>query len=287
MKVLTGTIALVSMFAISAGAQMPNDYLDYFVVKVKPEKRMDFDGVMKRIADANRKNQGDHWLAFETEYGENNTVYIASPRKDFAAVDSANDMFMKAVKESFGAGFEGVLQEVNNCALSTRGELHRRRWDLSFNVPANPEDATKQLGAARWLRASIVQIRPGHTQEFEDLLRAIKPEVEKAHPSYTTLVSQNIAGANQLTYYISIVQPSFAGFDKATTSLREMMGEDAYRERHDRLGGMVAGTETLLAKFLPELSNPPEEIVNVSRDFWMPQTPVVTAARQKKKKAGQ
>jgi len=287
MKAVTGAIAIATLFAISAGAQMSNDYLDYLVVKVKPEKRADFDGVMKRIADANRKNQGDHWLAFETEYGENNTVYLASPRKDFAAIDSANDMFMKAMKESFGAEAEGVLQEINNCALSTRGELHRRRWDLSFNVPANPEDAAKQLGEARWLRASIVQIRPGQSLAFEELLRAMKPEIEKAHPAYTTLVSQNVAGANQLTYYISIVQPSFAGFDRATTSLREMMGEDAYRERHDRLAETVVSTETLLAKFLPELSNPPEEIVNVSRDFWMPQTPVTMAARQKKKKARQ
>ena len=288
MKVVMGSVALAALFAISGAAQATNDYLDYYVVKVRPEKRADFDGVMKKIAEANRKNHGDQWLAFETEYGENNTVYFASPRKDFAAIDSAYDTFMKALKESFGSNAESMLQEINNCAVSTRGELHKRRWDLSFNPPKSPEDGTKQLGEARWLRVSALHIRPGHTMEFEDLLREIKASVEKGGPSHTTLVSQGVAGQNGLTYYISVVQPTLGGFDSATTSLRELLGDEAYKEHQDSLAETIMGTETMLARFMPELSNPPEEIVNVSSDFWTPKAaPMEMAARAKKKKGAQ
>jgi quinol monooxygenase YgiN len=284
---VTGTIALAALFAISGAAQAPNDYLDYYVVKVRPEKRADFDGVMKKIAEANRKNHGDQWLAFQTEYGENNTVYFASSRKDFAAIDSANDTFMKAMKESFGPGYESMLREIDACAVGTRGELHKRRWDLSFNPPANAEDSTRQLGEARWLRVSSLHIRPGHTLEFENLLREMKETIEKNSPSHTTLVSQMVAGgAGGVTYYFSVVQPTLGGFDSATTSIRELLGDEAYKEHQDQLAEMVVGTDTMLARFLPELSNPPEEIVNVSSDFWTPKAaPMVMAAREKKKKA--
>src|SRR5580704_7033915 len=47
-------------------------YLDQYIVKVKPEKRAEFDAINKKMVALNRRNKGDTWLATENTYGEAN-----------------------------------------------------------------------------------------------------------------------------------------------------------------------------------------------------------------------
>ncbi|MBI3665952.1 MAG: hypothetical protein HY236_06965 [Acidobacteria bacterium] len=63
-----GILAGAVLFAAAAFAQMQgfySGYLDIAVVKVRPEKRAEFDAINKKMADANRKNKGDNWIASE------------------------------------------------------------------------------------------------------------------------------------------------------------------------------------------------------------------------------
>ncbi len=55
MKTAVG-IALGAFLAISAEAQIAGSYLDYYTVKVKPEKMADFEAIARKIVEANRKN---------------------------------------------------------------------------------------------------------------------------------------------------------------------------------------------------------------------------------------
>jgi len=55
------------------------DYLDVLTIKVKPEKVADFLALTKRFAEANRKFNGDRWLALQSVYGEAN-VYQFTQR---------------------------------------------------------------------------------------------------------------------------------------------------------------------------------------------------------------
>src|SRR5947209_19791055 len=84
--------------------QMTSDYLDVFIVKVRPEKRADFDTVNRKIADANRKAKGDSWVASELQYGEGNTVQFLSHRQSYAAIDSGFTAFTGAINSAYGAG---------------------------------------------------------------------------------------------------------------------------------------------------------------------------------------
>ena len=56
MKLLFATLS-VSFFVtpLTYAQQVQGDYLDVFIVKVRPEKRAEFDAVNRRIAEANRK----------------------------------------------------------------------------------------------------------------------------------------------------------------------------------------------------------------------------------------
>ena len=61
-------------------------------------------------------------------------------------------------------------------------------------------------------------------------------------------------------------------FDHRTAAswLRSFLGEEGYQKYLKTASESVASTETIINRFLPELSNPPEEIVAVAPSFWRP-----------------
>lgn len=263
------TFSLILCAVPVAPAQM-EDYLDVYAVKVNPERRADFDAVCTRIADANRKAKGDAWLAMQNEYGEGNTVFFISIRKNYAAIEEASTAFMRAIKEAYGpGGWKKMMQDFNSTIVSSRAELRRRRWDLSANAPKTPEASARLIGEARWLRTLVVQVRPGRQAQFEDRAKAVKAVFEKGSPSWTVLVSQTIAGGPGINYHFTSPQPSLAAFDEMP-DLRKLMGEKEFIEWQKDSGETVLSSEVRYMRFLPELSNAPAEIAKVSLDFWRP-----------------
>src|SRR5437773_463863 len=146
-------LAVVVCLAAPIAVQAQGDYLDVFVVKVKPEKLADFQALTKKWADANRRFNGDRWLALEAVYGEGNVYQFTSTRKDYADIDKTNEAVMAAVNKAFGkeAG-QKMEQDFNNCLVWSRSELRRRRWDLSRKAPQGSEAYAKFIGESRLLR---------------------------------------------------------------------------------------------------------------------------------------
>jgi len=262
------------LFSLAAAAQMPDGYLDITVARVKPDKRAEFDAINKRMADANRKYHGDVWLAEEIQYGENNVVTFVSPRTSYDGAEKAIDAFMGAITKAYPGTADKVLQEFNNTVISYRSEFRHRRWDLSANVPDDPAAYAKMVGESRWVRTARVRVKPGHTLEYEAQLLAIKAALERASDKPMVTISQAVAGQEGSVYYITWLKPSLSGFDGGT-SLRQMLGEDAFQSYLKAVADSVQGSETTIAHFLPELSNPPAEIVAASPDFWAPKPKVV------------
>jgi hypothetical protein len=281
MKTIAGSFAVALLLAVSSAGQTRDNYFDCYIVKVKPEKRADFDAAAKKIVDANRRGHGDNWLAYETLYGEANTVYFVSSRKDMAAIDTATESFMKAMKETLGPNYVSVFRDMDNATLSSRGELRRRRWDMSLNMPQDQDEVLKYTGQARFLRTTIIRVRAGHSVQFEELAKMLNAATAKADPSRRMGVSQVVAGQNGSVYYATELQPTMGALEM-TASARQAMGEENWMKFQQGVAEHVISTETMIAKFVPELSNPTEAVVNVSHDFWMPQTSVGSADRMAK-----
>jgi len=248
---------------------MPDGYLDVTIARVKPERRTEFDSINKKMAEANRKFHGDTWLAMETTYGENNVVTFVSTRSNYAGAEQGLDAFMGALNKGYPGGADKMMQEFNNTVISFRSEFRHRRWDLSANVPDDPGAYAKLVGESRWLRAVRVRVKPGHTLDYEAQLLAIKAAAEKASDKPAFFVSQVVAGQEGSVYYISWLKPSLAGFDGGTP-LRQMLGEDAFQSYLKAVAESVQGSETIINHFVPELSNPPADVVAASPDFWTP-----------------
>ena len=109
-------LAVVVCLAAPIAVQAQGDYLDVFVVKVKPEKLADFQALTKKWADANRRFNGDRWLALEAVYGEGNIYQFTSTRKDYADIDKTNEAVMAAVNKAFGKeAAQKMEQDFSNC----------------------------------------------------------------------------------------------------------------------------------------------------------------------------
>lgn len=276
MKQLFTAMSLALLATPLAQAQaMMGDYLDVFIVKVRPEKRADFDAIARRIADANRKAKGDSWIAMQVEYGENNTVQFTSQRQNYAAIDSGMTAFMNAIKAAYGpGGVPKMMADFNNTILSSRSEIRRRRGDLTVNPPSDADGYSKLIGEARWLRSIQVRVKNGREADFEERAKDAKAAIEKGS-KWVFFISQVIAGAPGSTYYITTAQPSLAAFDSAP-KLPELMGQEAYTNWVKAVAEDQITSETILMRIMPELSNPPEQIVKVAPDFWQPKRAVST-----------
>lgn len=274
-------LAAVVCLLTPAAVRAQGDYLDVYIVKVKPEKLSEFQALTKKWVDANRRFNGDRWLTSETLYGEGGVYVFVSPRQDYAEIDKANAASMQSVSKAFGKdATEKMVRDFENCLEWSRSELRRRRPDLSSKAPADMESFARLIGESRVLRTIAVHVRPGRVADFEALLKEIKEAADRAPNTQPVLVSQVIEGGKGTVFYVTTLRSSLGGFDKNPT-LREILGEEGFKKFLQMNAESVAGTESALYRFSPELSNPPEEIVKVAADFWHPKAVMAAATKSK------
>ncbi len=278
-------LGVVVCLAAPVAVQAQGDYLDVFVVKVKPEKLTEFNALNKKWVDANRRFDGDHWLAMETVYGEGNVYQFTSLRKDYADIDKTSEASMAAANKAFGkAAADKIGQDFMSCLVWSRSELRRRRMDLSRKPPADADSYAKLIGESRFLRTTAVHIRSGHVTEFEDLLKEVKQAGEKNPELPPLLVSQVVEGTRGATFYVTSLRSSMGGFDHNPT-IREILGEEGFKKFQKVNADAVETSESVLYRYAPEISNPPDEIVKVAADFWRPKPAMAIAASSTKPKA--
>jgi hypothetical protein len=251
-------------------AQEPATYLDEFIAKVKPEKRAEFDAINKKMVALNRRNKGDAWLASEAMYGEGNVVTFVSLRSGFGDAQKALDVFMGALSKPGGmAAAEKIFQDFNNTVMSTRTEMRRRRPDLGTNVPSNAADAAGLIGKARFLYTVNVRVRPGRGLEYEDQIKMVRDARARAGQKESWLVSQSVVGQQGSAYYISRPLGSLGDVDSLPV-LSQVLGASGYKQYQKGLAENTFSTEITISRYLPELSNPPAEIVAVDPAYWNP-----------------
>jgi len=266
------------LLAAPLGAQMQEGYLDIDINKVKMGKRAEFDSLTKRMVQINRKNKGDTWLAFEVLYGPSNTVYFVSTRSGYGAAGEGLKAFEGALTAGLGAaGMHQLFDAADATIESERTELRKRRWDLSASAPSDAAAYNRLVGEARYLRTAIVHVRPGRIPDYEAQLKIVKEAQERVNAGVPNFVSQAVAGQQTGVFYITTLLKSLADLDKIKP-VQEVLGS-SYASYARVIAECVSETEVQISRFLPELSNPPEEIVAIDSKFWRPAPPPAAATK--------
>ncbi len=276
--------SVAMLLCVAACAQMPEQYLDVYIARVKPDKRAAFDAIAKKWVEANRKNQGDTWVTFETVYGETNVVTYISTRASYADAEKGANAFEGSIVKALGqAGAEKLQQDYSNTIVSARSEIRRRRWDLSSNVPSDAAAAAKIIGESRWLRTVRVRVKPGQGPNYEGFLLSLKAAEERSSEKPTLLVSQAVSGQDGNVYYITRLGKSMGDFDGGST-LKDLLGDDGFQNYLKITAEAVQGSETMINHWLPELSNAPAAYAAAAPEFWTPKPKA--AAKSKPKDEG-
>src|SRR5258708_35766201 len=204
--------------------------LGVYIVRAPPERLPAFLALTTKRIDANRRFNGDRWIAMETLYGDGNVFQFTSTRQDYAEIDRENEAAMSAAIKAFGKEIADKMErDFQNCLVWSRSELRRRRWDLSRKAPTDPATYAKFIGESRVLRTTAVHVRPGRTGDFEALLKEAKEAGEKAANTQPLMVSPVIEGGKGSTFYITSLRSSLSGFDHNPT-MRDILGEEGYNE---------------------------------------------------------
>jgi len=283
-RALLAGFAALCLAIPMAAQEVGGGYLDIYVVHVKPEKAADFDVIARKIADANRKNNGDRWLALESVYGEANTVAFISHRDSYADIDKATDVFMSAVNKAYGKeATQKLFNDFNSCLVSARSELRHRRWDLSRKPPADEATYVKWIGESRVIRTTAVHVKPGKSAEFESILKEMKEAGDKVDNAQPTLVSQVYEGGNGTTYYVTSLRPGLGGYDN-NPSMKQILGDDGYKKFLEGANDTIESTESMVFRYSPELSAPSEQVIAVAPAFWQPKTEMAATKKMTKPK---
>lgn len=281
-------LALVVVVCLAApvAVKAQGDNLDeVFTARVKSEKLADFQTLFKKWADANRNN-GDHWFTLTTVYGEGDVYVFVSPRQTYADIDKGSAASAQATIKAYGKeAADKMGSDFENCLVWSRNELLRQRPDLSLKAPTDMESYAKLIGESRVLSTTAVHVKPGHTAEFEALLKELKEAGEKNPDTQPVLVSEAIEGSKGATFYTTTLHSSLGDFDKnPTLRVRDLLGEEGFREFQQKYAEVVEATDSALYRFAAKLSSPSEEIIKVAPDFWQPKATM--AAADKVKAAG-
>jgi hypothetical protein len=270
---------------VTAAAQTNTDYLDAYIVQVKPDKRAEFDAISKKIAAANR-SAGDQWLAMDTLYGDGDTVTFISNRGSYADIEKGMGAFMGAMNKAYGEeAAKKIFADFASCVNSSRGELRQRRWDLSSNVPKDAAALSKMIGESRYLRTTMVRVKPGRITDFEALVKEVKAAREKSAPNEIQLVSQAVAGQDGTVFYVTMLKPGMGGFDSVSTT-QKLLGDEGYQKWLKTNSEIIQTTRTMIMRFVPEISNAAPEVAAAAPDFWTPK-PAVAAKKSGKKAAAE
>jgi hypothetical protein len=276
-------LALLAAILLAAPAALwaQGQYLDVYIAKVKPEKATDFEAIARKIADVERRNNGDPAIALVPMYGDNTTYVFISQRQDYADIDKGFEVFMGALHKALGKpGTDKLMQDLNNCLVSSRSEVRMRRPDLSSKVPGDPQAFAKLIGESRVLRTIIVHTRPGRGGDFEAVLKEVNAKAEHTANTQPLLVSQ-VAEGGEDAYYLTFLRSSLSGFDKNPT-LMDILGEEGLAKFEKKIAESVASVDSAIYRFSAELSNPPKDIAEVASDFWNPKSMMASAKAKPK-----
>ena len=281
MQLLKPLVLGILLSACTAGQNL----ISVSTFTVEPEKRQAFDALVGKLADLCRRNGGPEWIAMEAYYGPRHIIRTVSYYGTMADIDTSRGLLTAAVLKGLGQeGARGFWGELNSTYESAYVELRRRHPALSHGMPEDRAGFMKLLGQSRllWVRRNV--LKSGVSGDFEESMKTLKDAMQKAGYPGPFSVSSSLTGTT--TYYWVRFLKSFADLEAlAKYSLSKAMGASAYREWSRKRGEMTQERDTEILRLIPQLSNPPAEVVQADPEFWKAQPPLPPPPKPRKEAA--
>lgn len=204
------------------------------------------------------------FLAAESVTGPSEVLWfygfpsIAAYEADYKNVFS--NPTLSSVTMQYGSSEADVI-------ASTGDMIARYRDDLSYNPSVN-------VGEMRYFAIRTTRVRIGHTQDFEELLKAVN-EARKAVGNSTHMATyQIISGAAAGTFLTIVPRKSLAEMDEK----QPQIASDAQQRITELAEKSVQVASDAIYALNPRMSKPTEEIAKADPAFWRPKVTMAKAA---------
>lgn len=225
------------------------------------------------VQAAERAKWQEHYLTVTALTGQSRALFLfgydslEAWEKDMQATEK-NAAFVAALDRANIADGE-LLSSVDTGTFLYRD-------DLSYGKPEN-------IAQMRYFSTILVQLRPGHTGEYEELMKLWNGARARANVDDHFATYQIYAGGSSLYTYLSFSPlKSVAGLEARNAAnakaVDEALGEEGRKKRADLISSSVESVARQLFIFSPKMSYPPEEWVKADPDFWKPKPVKAPAA---------
>jgi quinol monooxygenase YgiN len=251
--------------AQEAAPTPPPKYIQIFREEVKPGKTGAHAKNEARYASLFKKSNAiSNYTAMVSVAGPNEAWFItrydsfAAWEKDVNASDT-NPM-LQAEQPQLDAADGELLSR-------SSGIIARYREDLSYRPGVN-------IPRMHCFSITVVRVRPGHNNEFEDARKLVKATHEKLGLKDNHSVYQVMSGYPAGTFLIITPYRNLADLEGALEThgkaYDDALGEDGQKKLRDLASSAVNGADTLYFEVDPKISFPAKETIAADPDFWAP-----------------
>lgn len=215
-----------------------------------------------------------HYIGMTSLSGKQRALFLTQYEsfeaweKDSAA--TAKNATLSASLDRAGVADGELLDSIDQGVFAYNEELSLRpRPDLS---------------PMRYLDISAYHVRPGHTKDWNDLVRMVKNAYEKAVPDAHWGVFAQMYGGEGGTYLVLTARKSLSEVDRGFLGSKQFqaaMGEDGMRKLEELVAGAIESSRHNLFAFNPNMSYVPDDWVKSNPDFWKPAAATKAAAAAK------
>ena len=143
------------------------------------------------------------------------------------------------------------------------------------------------LSPMRFMEAFLVHVRPGHGNEWNEIVKMVKAGYEKGVPDAHWGCFEEAYGGDGGTYLFLTGRKSLAELDRVDDDNKKFeaaMGKDDLKKLDELWGAAVESSQQQLFAVNPRMSYVADEWIKSDPDFWKPKaTPVTKSAGEEKK----
>jgi hypothetical protein len=205
-----------------------------------------------------------HYLGLNSMSGKSRALYI-SQYASFADWEKANQIVDKNPALSAELDRDAVADGELLDGMDSVVYIYDA--DLSYHPHAD-------ISHARYLEISVFHVRPGHRNDWHDLVKMVKDGQEKAGTSAHWATFEIAYGGEDGTYIMLSADKSMAdidqGFAESKKFVEAMGGKEGMAKLNELFGKTVDTSHSELFSFNPKQSYVDESWIKADPDFWTP-----------------
>jgi hypothetical protein len=139
------------------------------------------------------------------------------------------------------------------------------------------------LSQVRFLQILNFHVRPGHDEEWNEVMKLVKSAYEKGVPDAHWGMFRQMFGGEGGTYLVLIGRKSLSEIDKGILQddmkFAAALGEDGMKKLNEKFGTSVDSSQEQLFAINPRMSYVSEEWIKADPDFWKPKAAAAPAPK--------